>query len=99
MNTQFGDLPDFRNPTIIDAVLRELDHPPRSTRSAPVQQGSLGSARMRPVCCSVCQRRVLPAQLLDHMQTEHGGQVFNRTSSGQPWGIWFSAPAPARRLR
>lgn len=50
MNTQFGDLPDFRNPTIIDAVLRELDHPPRSARSAPVQQGSLGSARMRPVC-------------------------------------------------
>jgi hypothetical protein len=86
MTPPFGERPDFR-------------HPPRSTRTTPVQQSSLGMVRMRPVCCSVCQRRVLPAQLLDHMQTEHGGQVFSRTASGLPRGIWFSTPAPARRLR
>lgn len=99
MNTQFGDLPDFTHPTIIDAVLRELDHPPRAQRTSPVQQNTLGSARPRSVSCSVCSRRVLPAQLLTHMQNDHGGEVFNRTSSGLPRGIWFSSPSPVRRTR
>ena len=85
--------------TLIQAVLDELHHPPRQPAGASTAALSHGAPRLRPVACHRCHHRVLPHQLLAHMQTVHGEDVFLRTASGLPRGIWFSAPMPGRRGR
>ncbi|MFM2341582.1 MAG: hypothetical protein RLZZ592_1235 [Pseudomonadota bacterium] len=98
MTAPLGDAQTTR-PTLIDAVLEELQHPPRLPAGPSAALALPGAPRLRPVACHRCHHRVLPHQLLAHLQTAHGEEVFHRTASGLPRGIWFSAPAPGRRLR